>query len=221
MGSGMSEGYRQRLARLLAGEARGAALARRLVSRAGCRGLDLWTLHRQVRERVERRGEGPHPPFAIDAAALELVCDGSLGGLARWLRGAGYPARFARGRSGRSLAAEPAGSEVLLTSDSRVTARSAVRRGELRALWIPVDLHPADQLGLVLEDLRLPLREPRCMRCGGEQRAVAKAEVAHRIPPRTARWLDDYFVCRGCDWLYWRGTHWRRIEARLAGRVVP
>jgi uncharacterized protein with PIN domain len=39
--------------------------------------------------------------------------------------------------------------------------------------------------------------------------------VADRIPPRTAGWLDEYFVCTRCDRLFWHGTHWQRISARL------
>jgi hypothetical protein len=54
------------------------------------------------------------------------------------------------------------------------------------------------------------------MSCGGELRAVAKDEVADRIPPRTARWKDEYFVCSICDRLFWEGTHWQRISRVVA-----
>jgi hypothetical protein len=69
---------------------------------------------------------------------------------------------------------------------------------------------------MVLRDLGLPLRAPRCMACGGPLRSVAKDEVRDRIPPRTARWKDDYFACEVCGKLFWQGTHWERIEPRLA-----
>ena len=67
-----------------------------------------------------------------------------------------------------------------------------------------------------VRDLDLMVRQPRCMSCGGELRAVPKDQVAGRIPPRTARWKDEYFVCSGCDRLFWQGTHWERIARRLA-----
>jgi hypothetical protein len=76
-------------------------------------------------------------------------------------------------------------------------------------------MEPADQLAMVLRDLALPLRDPRCMACGGTLAAVTKDSVRERIPPRTARWKDDYFVCDGCGQLFWQGTHWERIAARL------
>jgi hypothetical protein len=58
------------------------------------------------------------------------------------------------------------------------------------------------------------------MACGGVLVARAKDEVRPRIPPRTALWKDDYFVCAGCDRLFWRGTHWERIEATLRRAVA-
>jgi uncharacterized protein with PIN domain len=68
---------------------------------------------------------------------------------------------------------------------------------------------------MVLRDLGLELRPPRCMACGGRLEPVEKAAVVERIPPRTARWKDTYFVCGGCGRLLWEGTHWERIVGRL------
>ena len=60
----------------------------------------------------------------------------------------------------------------------------------------------------------------RCSKCNGLLREVAKADVAARIPPRTAKWLDTYYLCRDCDQLFWEGTHVtalrRRVEKILA-----
>jgi len=53
------------------------------------------------------------------------------------------------------------------------------------------------------------------MACGAELRPVPKSEVAARIPPRTARWKDEYFLCSGCGRLFWPGTHWQRIVRQL------
>jgi uncharacterized protein with PIN domain len=45
---------------------------------------------------------------------------------------------------------------------------------------------------------------------------VEKERVRDRIPPRTARWKDEYFLCAGCGRLFWHGTHWERISRVLA-----
>jgi uncharacterized protein with PIN domain len=72
---------------------------------------------------------------------------------------------------------------------------------------------------MVALDLGLTLREPLCMSCGGALLPVEKEAVRPRIPPRTALWKDEYFVCAACDRLFWRGTHWERI-ARALGEAV-
>jgi uncharacterized protein with PIN domain len=150
-----------------------------------------------------------------------FLCDPSLGGLARWLRAAGYEAATAPDVAGHRLPDEALRRGlVLITTDAEVLDRRIVADGSLRVAWVPSALTTAEQLHMVALDLGLALREPRCMACGGVLVARAKDEVRPRIPPRTALWKDDYFVCAGCDRLFWRGTHWERIEATLRRAVA-
>ena len=147
-----------------------------------------------------------------------FVCDGSLGGLARWLRAAGYEARWLRGAKGAAALEAAAGTgEVALVGDRRLMDRRVIRDSVVRALLVPTTVARIEQLAHVMREMALGLRPARCMDCGGVLEAVAKGEVHDRIPPRTALWKDDYFVCSGCGKLYWQGTHWERIRARLAG----
>jgi len=150
---------------------------------------------------------GPPPCF---------LCDAGLGGLTRWLRAVGYQAEWRPHADDAALLQEArARRATLVTTDSLLLERRIVREGLLPTIWLPPTRSAPEQLALLLRELRLPVRPPRCMSCGGELRAVPKAAVADRIPPRTARWLDEYFVCAHCDRLFWRGTHWQRIQARL------
>ena len=149
--------------------------------------------------------------------APRFVCDASLGGLARWIRAAGYVARSPPRRSGASLVEEAAHSgEILVTSDRRVMERRAIREGRPPAIRISTHSPVLEQLTHLMVSLGLGRRRARCMTCGGRLVRVEKAEVATRIPPRTARWKDEYFVCGECDRLYWEGTHWQRIDRSLA-----
>jgi uncharacterized protein len=86
----------------------------------------------------------------------------------------------------------------------------------LPAFWLPPTLSIPEQLALVFREFGLGVRNSRCTACGGELREVRKEELRDRIPPRTYRWLDTFFVCSRCDKLFWRGTHWQKIMARLA-----
>jgi uncharacterized protein with PIN domain len=183
-----------------------------------------------TRTRVERRLAStgacsvPAPAEAGRPASEppRFLCDASLGGLARWLRAAGYEASWSQGQGGDALVsrADEEGC-VLLTSDSRVFERRAVQAGTPRARWIPTALTRHEQLAMVLRDLGLDRRAPRCMACGGELIPTPKSDVAARIPPRTARWKDEYFLCARCDRLFWQGTHWQRIDRALDRDALP
>ena len=106
---------------------------------------------------------------------------------------------------------------VALTTDSLLMERRVLRDGEIPALWVPPSLTPLQQLELVFDELRLPLRPSLCMSCGGPLQSVDKEAVRDRIPPRTYLWLDRYFECEQCGRLFWHGTHWQRIQGRLQG----
>jgi uncharacterized protein with PIN domain len=186
-------------------------------------GRALARVYDDTRKRVEKRlaltvactlsGR----PLGHDGAAPRFVCDPSLGGLARWLRAAGYEADWLEaGGVDELLQRAQAGGATLLTTDSRMMERSVIHGGSVQAQWLPSDLSRTAQLRMLMRDLSLKVRPPRCMSCGGELRGVAKEEVAERIPPKTAKWKDEYFVCSGCDRLFWKGTHWERIAQRLA-----
>lgn len=184
--------------------------------------LHLFT-QRRVARRLEVTGactlaEAPWARFK--EVAPRFLCDHSLGGLARWLRAAGYEATDPGMLAGEPLVGEAAAKGlVLLTSVAPLLDLRLVRDGRVMVLWVPTGLPPTDQLALVRADLGLSLRTPRCMACGGALLSAAKHEVKERIPPRTARWKDEYWVCGTCARLFWQGTHWERI-ARVLGQAA-
>ena len=52
----------------------------------------------------------------------------------------------------------------------------------------------------------------RCTHCNGALEPVDKQEVADRVPARTRQHTDEYYLCRDCGKVYWRGTHWPRLQ---------
>lgn len=175
----------------------------------------------RVHGRLLRQSVGRHPagsPRTVRSSdpVPGFLCDAGLGGLARWLRAAGYDARWEEGIEDAALVKAAARKGwPLLTTDSLLMERRPIQRREVMALWLPPTLTPGEQLRLVLDEFDLELRESRCMHCGGELQAVPKAAVEDRIPPKTRRWLDEYYACRRCNQLFWHGTHWERIQRRL------
>jgi uncharacterized protein with PIN domain len=106
-------------------------------------------------------------------------------------------------------------STTILTTDSMLMERKVLRDRLLPALWLSPALELAEQLAQVFREYRLELRPSRCMSCGGELLPVDKEALRQRIPPRTYRWINEYFVCSRCGKLFWHGTHWQRIVRTL------
>lgn len=168
-----------------------------------------------VLKRVERR-PAARPSSDAGETPVRFLCDAGLGGLARWLRAAGYDAGWSADITDDDLIRQALGRHaVVVTTDSLLLERRVLRDGELGCVWVPPSLRPLEQLALALDELRLPLRDPLCMNCGGPLRRVDKEAMRERIPPRTYLWLDEYFLCQRCGQLFWHGTHWAKIVGRL------
>ena len=168
---------------------------------------------------LRRRGRAPYHgavPEKHDQPPA-FTCDAMLGGLARWLRAAGYDAAFEYGiDDGELIARARADGRILLSCDGPMFERNVIKNGEVRALRVPRQLSKLEALRFVLAALKLPLREPRCMGCGGELTEVPKHTVMGEAPPLAFRNCERFWRCTRCGRLLWRGTHWRRITRRLA-----
>ncbi|PWU10582.1 MAG: hypothetical protein C5B50_25265 [Verrucomicrobia bacterium] len=153
---------------------------------------------------------------ASDPGSVRFFCDAGLGGLARWLRAAGYEAFWEPDIQDHHLIikARELGA-VILTTDSGMMERRVLREGALPALWLPPALSIPEQLASVFHEFCLITGEPRCMSCGGQLLREAKEALKDRIPPRTYLWLNEYFICTRCGKLFWHGTHWQHIQRTL------
>jgi uncharacterized protein len=143
-------------------------------------------------------------------------CDAGLGGLARWLRAAGYEALWQPDIQDDELLRQARGAgATILTTDSLLLERRLLREGVIPALWLAPTWGLREQLRQVFLEFALARRSPRCMACGGALREASKESLRERIPPRTYLWLDEYFLCSRCGKLFWRGTHWLNIQREL------
>lgn len=168
-----------------------------------------------VRSQRRRVLEKSLPAAPVNGSP-DFHCDCGLGGLARWLRAAGYDARFWLQIDDDELIASTLRSNaVLLTTDGPLMMRNAVAWGLIPALLVPLSVGKHEQYDYVMRTLCLPRKASRCMACGGALSSVAKELVRERIPPRTYPWCHDYYLCSRCGKLFWHGTHWQRVEKRL------
>lgn len=159
----------------------------------------------------------PAPPRTLDDP--RFICDQHLGKLARLLRIMGFDVAFGAGWNQPGVARRAVvGRRVLLSRGRAILMRSEISAG----LLIRSDCAD-DQAVEVMRRFRLAGSVRlfgRCGLCNGRLAAVAKQQVAPRIPTRTARWLDEYYLCRDCDQLYWEGTHVAALRDRIAALIA-
>ena len=163
--------------------------------------------------------QGPVKQWGMPAneAPPTFLCDAMHGGLARWLRAAGYDVAWRYGIEDSDLLVQArAEGRIILTSDSQLLERRVLRSGEIRSLFVPHGLDATGALEHVLKKLELAIRKPRCMACGGALELVPKESVEQEAPPRTYAWLETFYRCARCGKLFWEGTHWQAIQARLS-----
>jgi uncharacterized protein with PIN domain len=148
----------------------------------------------------------------MEDSPTRFVVDGMLGSLARWLRLLGYDTDYVNQRDDAELVrVARAENRVLLTRDRELAGRRGVR-----ALLIASQLLD-EQLAQVTAAFPLPAapHPPRCSVCNAALIEVAPEQVAHRVPRYVLRHHRYFMHCPGCDRVYWRGSHWRNMQARL------
>ena len=91
---------------------------------------------------------------------------------------------------------------------------------------MPRGLRTAEQLHYVLSRLGLPRLDPRCMPCGGILDHAPIEEARAKVPEWVFHNAKGFYRCTACGKIYWKGTHWKRIEEALerltaSGKETP
>jgi uncharacterized protein with PIN domain len=146
-----------------------------------------------------------------------FVVDVHLGTLARYLRLLGFDTVYGNDLSDPELARLAARQRrILLTRDVGLLKRKTVTRGH----WLR-SRDPERQIEEVVAALQLRrLIRPftRCLICNALLDRMDRADALGRVPARVYRRFRVFIRCRGCGRIYWRGTHYRRLQ-RLVAQV--
>jgi uncharacterized protein with PIN domain len=163
----------------------------------------------------------PWPPASanrdastVTAAPLRFLADAHLGALARDLRLLGFDTLLADDEADARLAGRSRDEgRILLTRDRELLNHRSVRSGCF-VLSTDRDQQLA-QLGARF-DLRGGMQPfTRCLECNGVLHAVARAQVERALPPAVSASQDAFTRCDGCGRVYWRGSHWVKLNARV------
>lgn len=158
----------------------------------------------------------PLAPRLQSRACDRFVADGHLGALARHLRLLGIDTTYERDADDRRLLEiMTTESRALLTRDRHLLMHSVVHRG-----YCPRSSDPEEQTREILR--RFPASAQafamtRCLHCNGILNEVPKQQILEELAhePRTLRYYDHFLRCPDCGRIYWRGSHFDKLTARL------
>ena len=103
---------------------------------------------------------------------------------------------------------------ILLTRDKGLLMRAGVTHG----CYIRSP-QPRQQLRYLLQRLdlyRLARPFTRCIECNGHIEPVAKADIRDRLPEDTKHRFDEFWRCSECGRVYWKGSHYVRMNRLVA-----
>jgi hypothetical protein len=144
-----------------------------------------------------------------------FVLDTHLGQLAAYLRMLGFDTVYRNDCADEELAhLSSSEGRILLTRDRGLLKRAVVTHG-----YCVRETNPRKRLVEVLRRFDLfgailPFR--RCIRCNGLLQPVSKQAISHRLPPKTRQYYDEFRVCEGCEQIYWKGSHYQRMQEFIA-----
>lgn len=147
-----------------------------------------------------------------------FVLDSHLGRLAAYLRMLGFDCLYQNDFDDEQLA-EIVQNEgrILLSRDRRLLMRKVVVHG-----YCLRSLDPTEQLPEVIRRFDLTTRIVpfhRCLRCNHPLEPVAKEAVIDRLEPLTKLYFDEFQICPACQQIYWKGSHFERMQS-LIERMV-
>jgi uncharacterized protein with PIN domain len=155
------------------------------------------------------------PEDRLQVCGIEkFVADVHLGKLARDLRLLGIDVTYDPAAEDRQLVKTASDEErALLTRDRRLLMHAAARHG-----YYLRSQDPFEQTVEVLRRFNFgsSMRPfSRCLRCNTLLEPAKKAEVFDRLEPLTRIYYEQFRRCRGCGQIYWSGSHFDKLRARI------
>jgi uncharacterized protein with PIN domain len=143
-----------------------------------------------------------------------FVVDTNLGKLARWLRLLGFDTCWQNNYADSEVVRLGVEEErIILTRDRRLLFHKVIVHG----FWVRAVI-PMAQIQEVMQRIGLvhhihPFH--RCLECNGLIHPVAKSAVINKLEPLTRKYYDEFFQCKCCSQIYWKGSHYLNLVQKL------
>ena len=143
-----------------------------------------------------------------------FVVDTNLGKLARWLRLLGFDTCWRNDYADSEVVRVGVEKRrIILTRDRRLLFHKVIMHG----FWVRAVI-PGEQVQEVVQRLGLadhvhPFH--RCLECNGLIQPVEKSVIVNQLEPLTRKYYEEFYQCRQCRQIYWKGSHYSNLIQRL------
>lgn len=160
------------------------------------------------------------PGPATPPEPVRFIADAHLGGLAKLLRMAGFDTLYDNYFHDVDIALISSSQHrIVLTRDRDLLMRKEIVHGcYVRALKAePQAQQVLARYGLGCKAQPFTL----CLYCNAPLQRVAKADVESALPPQVRALHQDFSRCNMCGRVYWKGSHWQRMDILLQRLLKP
>ena len=145
----------------------------------------------------------------------QFILDTHLGRLASYLRMMGFDTLYRNDYPDDELAeVSNVEQRILLTRDIGLLKRSLVVHG-----YYVRNTNPRKRLHEIAHRYHLIDKIQAfkfCMKCNGQLNLVDKATILDQISAKTAEFYTEFHQCDSCEQIYWKGSHYLKMESLLA-----
>jgi len=149
---------------------------------------------------------------------MRFAVDVMLGKLAKWLRILGFDTAFSpRADDDDLLALARREERTLLSRD-----RALLQRTKGMAFLLIESDDWEDQVRQVVDHFRLrdAVRpHSRCLECNVALKEIAKEEASKLVPAFVFETAVEFALCPSCGRVFWPGTHFQAMSAKLADLI--
>ena len=145
---------------------------------------------------------------------MKFVVDCMLGKLAKWLKILGFDTLYDSTADDDQLLAEARrDNRALLSRDTALLARA----GNLPKLAVRSQSWP-DQVEQVLDAFNIWAETApytRCLDCNVKLKPMSRDAARNLVAPYVLERTEEFALCPSCGRVFWPGTHYQAMEARL------
>lgn len=151
---------------------------------------------------------------------MKFVADCMVGKLARWLRLLGFDVVYhTKIEDDKLIELAQKERRIILTRDHELFKKARrIKSLQKKTLLIESERWE-EQVEQVLDHFHLRKKidsNSRCLECNARLKILPKARARNLVPPFVYEQADSFALCPDCSRIFWKGTHFRDMEKKLA-----